>query len=273
MPPSKKRDDEDISVASSEDNLKNLEWTPNVEALLAQWSDEALSYAWLHLKSEKKYRKLNYSFTIPIVVLSTLTGSINLAMSSMIPADYNHIGNLVTGGMSIFTGILGTLLNFFKYAQISESHRNAALQWHKFYRLVKTELALQRSCRKAAPTFYATAKLDMDRLLESSPNIPSEIVQKFEELSRRDVDLPDIIGPLRRTNVYQDISFDQLDQFDDFRPLTSLRKNPTFRTKTFEKNAKNEDLVNVRDDVNVNDVNVNVDAHQEHDEKEENGDE
>lgn len=236
-------DDDNVSSASkgaassaSEDNLKNLEWTDNLEALLARWSDEALSYAWLHVKSESKYRKLNYGFTIPIVVLSTLTGSINLAMSSMVPAEYTTVGNLATGTLSIFTGILGTLLNFFKYAQISESHRNASVQWHKFYRNIKTELSLERICRKSAPTFYTAAKSEMDRLLDSSPNIPSEITQKYRERGDRtsDVELPDIIGNLHRTKVYKGDSALLLNM-DDLENATDLRDfqhTPTLRKLT-----------------------------------------
>jgi hypothetical protein len=219
------------SSAGSDDNLKNLEWTDNLEALLARWSDEALSYAWLHVKSESKYRKMNYAFTIPIVVLSTLTGSINLAMSSMVPPQYATVGNLATGALSIFTGILGTLLNFFKYAQISEAHRNASVQWHKFYRQTKTELALDRACRKGAPAFYMAAKAEMDRLLDSSPNIPSEILQKYRERDS-EVELPEIIGHLHRTRVYRGpqqgftVNMDELGEISDLR---AFQDSPTSR--------------------------------------------
>lgn len=205
----------------SEYNLKNLEWTDNLESLMAKWSDESLSYAWLHVKSESKYRKLNYAFTIPIVVLSTLTGSITLAMGNIVPPAYSNYGQLATGALSIFTGILGTLLNFFKYAQISESHRNVSVQWHKFYRNIKTELALDRNCRKPAPVFYISSKNEMDRLLDSSPNIPGDIIQKYYE-KNEDVELPDIIGTLHRTRIYRGKSFvmdlEQLGGIDDLKP-------------------------------------------------------
>lgn len=243
------KDDDELSTtnsSSSEDNLKNLEWSDNLEALLAKWSDEALSYAWLHVKSESKYRKLNYCFTIPIVVLSTLTGSINLAMSSMVPAEYTSYGNLATGSLSIFTGILGTLLNFFKYAQISESHRNASVQWHKFYRNIKTELALDRVCRKSAPAFYLTSKNEMDRLLDSSPNIPSEILQKYREKSNVEIELPDIIGTLHRTRVYRGNQgfVVNVEQLDDITDISDLQTTPTRQQQPIRR-LKSNPLSNV----------------------------
>ena len=34
------------------------------ENLLAEWSEKASAYRWLHSRSEKRYRCRNYSFTI-----------------------------------------------------------------------------------------------------------------------------------------------------------------------------------------------------------------
>lgn len=237
---SKSDTDELKSVTTaSDDNLKNLEWTDNLEALLARWSDEALSYAWLHVKSESKFRKLNYTFTIPIVVLSTLTGSINLAMSSLVPPQYNSLGNLVTGALSIFTGILGTLLNFFKYAQVSESHRNASVQWHKFYRNLKTELALERICRKSAPTFYTTAKSEMERLLDSSPHIPGEITQKYREKVNIEVELPDIIGDLHRTRVFRGTQLVDVEELNEITDLRQFQSTPLHATMSRDSSSAN----------------------------------
>jgi hypothetical protein len=191
--------DEDNSLDN--ENLKYLSWAGYLEDLIAKWSDNALSYAWLHNKAEAKYRKLNYSFTIPIVVLSTLTGTINVGMSSLFPADKIQYGQIAIGGLGIFTGILGTLQNFFKYAQLSEAHRNSAIQWHKFHRALKTELSLESICRRNAGEFFRSSKAELDRLLDSSPYIPSDVVQKY--IAENDIDLPDVIGNLQKTLVFR----------------------------------------------------------------------
>ena len=57
-------------------------WTPEQEELLAEWAEKASGYRWLHSRSEKLYRKRNYIFTIPVIILSTLTGTANFAMDS-----------------------------------------------------------------------------------------------------------------------------------------------------------------------------------------------
>jgi len=182
-------------------NLKFLSWAGYLEDLIARWSDNALSYAWLHNKAEAKYRKLNYAFTIPIVILSTVVGTINVGMNSIFPANLIQYGQLTIGGVGIFTGILGTLQNFFKYAQLSEAHRNAAIQWHKFHRALKTELALEAICRRNAGEFFRTSKAELDRLLDSSPYIPGDVVDKYTK--QNNIELPDVIGNLQKTLVFR----------------------------------------------------------------------
>ncbi len=193
-------DDTETSEADNA-NLKFLNWAGYLEDLIAKWSDNALSYAWLHNKAEAKYRKLNYAFTIPIVILSTLVGTINVGMNSLFPDNLVKYGQITIGGVGIFTGILGTLQNFFKYAQLSEAHRNAAIQWHKFHRSLKTELALESICRRNAGEFFRSSKTELDRLLDSSPYIPSDIVQRY--LEENSIELPDVIGNLQKTLVFR----------------------------------------------------------------------
>ena len=41
---------------------KKEEWTDECEALLAEWSEKASCYRWLHGRSEKSYRTWYYCF-------------------------------------------------------------------------------------------------------------------------------------------------------------------------------------------------------------------
>jgi len=195
--------DEKDDNESVDDNLKFMTWSSYLEDLLSNWSDNALSYAWLNLHAETKYRRLNYMFTIPIVILSTIVGTINVGMSSLFPPNLIQYGQIGTGTIGIFTGILGTLQNFFKYAQLSEAHRSVAISWHKFYRQLKTELSLESMCRKPAGEFFRAAKSEMDRLLDSSPYIPSDIIRKYLNNNTNNIELPEIIGELKTTQVYR----------------------------------------------------------------------
>ena len=114
-------------------------WTREQEELLAEWSEKAACYRWLHNRSEKKYRKGNYLFTIPVIIMSTLTGTANFGIDSIVPEEHKQLAQISIGAVNIFAGLLSTLHNFLHYAENMESHRNADISWSKFQRNISVE--------------------------------------------------------------------------------------------------------------------------------------
>ena len=112
------------------EKMKQLhsKWTKEQENLLAEWAEKASCYRWLHGRAEKKYRRSNYSFTIPVIIMSTLTGTANFAMDSFVPEEHKQIAMAGFGSVNIFAGILSTLQNFLRYAELMESHRLSEVQ-------------------------------------------------------------------------------------------------------------------------------------------------
>ena len=113
---SKKVSDEEIKKKEA------AKWTPEQEKILAEWAEKAACYRWLHNKSEKQYRCRNYSFTIPVIILSTLTGTANFAMDSFVPEEKKQLAMAAVGSVNIFAGILSTLQNFLRYANRYKNH-------------------------------------------------------------------------------------------------------------------------------------------------------
>jgi len=182
-------------------------WTKEQEYLMAQWSDVASCYRWLHDRAEKKYSKLNMSITIPVIILSTLTGAANFAVGSFIPPDAVDVKNYVgagLGALSIGAGIMTTLGNFFQFAQKSESNRVAGIAWGKFQRLVSVELAIHPDNRIEAMDFLGICRQDLDRLIEQSPPITDDIIKLFEEEFKEipNLKVPDICHGIEHTRVF-----------------------------------------------------------------------
>ncbi len=78
---------------------------------ISRMGGKGFRYRWLHGLAEKKYRRSNYSFTIPVIIMSTLTGTANFAMDSFVPEEYKTAMAGV-GGVNILAGIISTLQNF-----------------------------------------------------------------------------------------------------------------------------------------------------------------
>ena len=64
-------------------------------------------------------------------------------MDSFIPTEQKMAMGIV-GGINIFAGILSTLQNFLRYAELMEGHRSAGVSWSKFGRNISVELALYK---------------------------------------------------------------------------------------------------------------------------------
>ncbi len=172
----------DLKTPRSIEEEKIEHWSDEIEQLLAEWSEIALCYSWLHSYSERKYKRKYHRFSIPIIVLSTLTGTANFGMDSFIDdPNTKQYASAVIGGINIFAGILGTLMSFLKYAEIYESHRIACVSWSKFARNIQIELALKDSKRKNCRDFLKVSRAEYDRLLEQSPNIDRDIIAIFNK--------------------------------------------------------------------------------------------
>jgi len=182
-------------------------WTKEQEVLMAEWSDVASCYRWLHDRAEKKFYRLNLCISIPVIVLSTLTGAANFAVGSFIPPEETAAKSYVGAGLgsvSIFAGILTTLGNFFQYAQKSESNRVASIAWGKFQRLLAVELAINPMDRIDAMDFLKICRQDLDRLIEQAPQIPDDIIKAFEEEFKDTPKLkvPDICHGIEHTRIF-----------------------------------------------------------------------
>jgi hypothetical protein len=183
-------------------------WTKPQEELMAAWADIAACYRWMHDKAEKRFSHLNMSMSIPIIILSTLTGTANFGIDSIVGDNPQHkkYASFAIGSVSLIAGVLGTLGNFLRFAQFQESHRVSSVSWGKFQRLVAVELALHPNDRADCMDFLKLCRAELDRLIEQSPAIPPSIVHAFEKKfgKMEDIEKPEICGDIDHTKVYRD---------------------------------------------------------------------
>lgn len=181
-------------------------WSKEQEHLMADWSDLAMCYRWLHDKSEKFFHSKNLWISLPVIVLTTLGGTANFGIQSLFDNDTSKkYASFAIGGVSLVAGLLTTIGNYLRYAQLEESHRVASIAWGKFQRLIAVELAVKPDDRIDSLDFLKICRADLDRLIEQSPPIPESTIQLFEVEfgSIKDLKKPDICGALEHTRVFE----------------------------------------------------------------------
>ena len=170
------------------------QWTCEHEQILIEWADKAMCYRWLHSKANAMYSSLNAWYTIPVIIISTLTGTANFAQER-VPLNYQNYFVMIVGGFNILGGIISTIQQFLKITQLNEAHRVSGIAWDKFYRNVKIELAKHPDERMPVLQMIKMCKEEFDRLMETSPVIPDKIVKTFQISFKESANFDKIVKP------------------------------------------------------------------------------
>lgn len=161
-------------------NQPKEEWTKQHEKIFVEWADKAMCYRWLHNSAHIDYNCYNTWFTIPVIIISTVTGTANFAQERF--ADKDRVWVQVSiGTFNIIAAILTTVQQFLKVSELNEAHRVSSLLWGKYYRDIKMQMAINPKERKAPSVLLKHCKNEYDRLMEVSPIIPLFTIQNFKD--------------------------------------------------------------------------------------------
>ena len=154
-------------------------WTEQHEEIFAEWADKAMCYRWLHNRSLKIFEKRNALYTIPVIIMSTISGTASFALENF-PENYKLMAQMAIGSVNITAGILTTVQQFLKITQKLEAHRVSCLSWGKFCQDIKVELTKNPKDRDGPLELLKTFKDEFDRLTEISPDIEDSIIAEFK---------------------------------------------------------------------------------------------
>lgn len=277
--------DENEEKINSITNANHVEWTTEHEEILIEWADKAMCYRWLHSKANAHFSKLNAWYTIPVIVISTLTGTANFAQER-VPVEYQSFFVMIVGGFNILAGIITTIQQFLKITQLCESHRVSSIAWDKFYRNIKIELAKHPIERMEVKQMLKLSKEEFDRLMETSPNIPEQIIKQFKlnffnRLEFDKIIKPEICDILISTHEYRNQWFNEDNRFKNDNQdmqlqlvkLNKQKKIDEFNAKTVNdficlfKELNNRDpleseiLDNLRDKMDIITIQKNIDKY------------
>jgi len=179
---------------------KGVSWHKQQEKILKTWGEQAACYRYMHFKAYQKYKRTSLRLTLPIIVISTITGTANFAQETF-PPHWRKLAPVVIGGLNLFGGILTTILQFLKINELMESHRVSSILYGKLSRTIRLQLTLpifERS--QESSEFVENCGNEYDRLIEQSPPIPNKIIQRFEYAYPSEQSTKTFMNKLKMTN-------------------------------------------------------------------------
>ena len=181
-------------------------WNDTEVKVLKKWGEQAASYRVLHNRAYRKYKYLTALFTIPVIIISTLTGTANFSQGTIIQIypSFDIYLPLVIGALNLISGIVTTIGQFLRVSELNEANRNASISYGKFSRNISTELSLPPNERTySGLDFIQICRNEMDRLIEQSPEIPMKIINRFEHNKKfKDIIKPELIN-ITSIDVYK----------------------------------------------------------------------
>lgn len=193
-------------------NHPKINWNHENETIIIEWCDVARCYKWLNARAHMSYTNYNALFTIPTIILSTISGTASFAINSLPPVAQTY-APIAIGSVNIFVGILTTVQQYLKISELNEAYRVSSIAWDKYARSIRLELAKSPKERTDAEQFLKICRQEYDRLMETTPTIPSYVInefnrkfsgkpgsttrKKFEELYK-----PDILNTITSASEY-----------------------------------------------------------------------
>ena len=169
-----------ISISMNEEKKLPKIWHPQQEKILKSWGEAAACYRYMHYQAYCSYKKLSMKFTIPLIIVSTVTGTANFAQETFPPSVQPFVPSAI-GGLNLITAIATTIMQFLKINELMEGHRVASVQYGKVSRTIRLELTLPLSERTLNGTnMIENMRTEYDRLIEQSPNVPQKMIDAFE---------------------------------------------------------------------------------------------
>ena len=162
-----------VAQAPAADDTLLPEWSTGLEEVLRKEGEEGAAMFWLHNRASVVATRMNDMINIPSIVLQTITGFLS-ATNGLVPA-------LALGAVSVFTGVLSTLLSYYKFSARAEAHRMSAQLYLKIYKKIEIELSLPIEQRMAPIKLLEEVREKLARVGEVAPDIPESVLAEYKK--------------------------------------------------------------------------------------------
>ncbi len=179
-----------------------VEWTTQIEKLLASWCDHAKCFVWMHSRAHDEAERAVRWYLWTFHILSTIAGLSNIITGDITIANFKIAWFF--GGLTILLTSLSLLQEKLGLTERALNHRKLALQALVIKMKLEEILSMPRDARGDCKTFMKYIKSDINHsMVEKNAAIPHHIrTACLAEFSKKtDFDIPDVCGQVEHTIV------------------------------------------------------------------------
>jgi len=239
-------------------------WKSEEERIIQEWADKAQCYQWMHSRCREIYQSKNAWYTIPVIIISTVTGTANFAQDRFSDKVKEYVVMSI-GSLSIIAGIITTVYQFLKISELNEGHRVAAVSWGKFYNNLKTTGSLHPLDRISPNEAIKIYKDEYERLIEVSPVIIPSVLSSFNDKFKKNTELikPEIGNKLDSTKIYEMNEDERQKMINN---LNNVSNNTKFADTFFNINGRepSENEIESTDQLNMDITETDNSSHNSH---------
>ena len=154
-------------------------WSNETQALLDKWIKRARESQHSHHEAGKFFKKINYWFSIPVIIVSTGLGGVALFL----------LGTTVTktiilwfGICGIFSALLTAIQTYYNFAEKGEKHSSVGARYGYVRREMEQVKALPKAARGNAKTVMDSIRERLDGLGSEGPVVSRRIFNKSNEI-------------------------------------------------------------------------------------------
>lgn len=179
-----------------------VDWSPEIDRLLAKWCDHAKCFEWMHAEAFSLYDARARNFMIGINCMTALSGVSNIITGGATVGAFQIAW--LFGGISILVSTLNILQDKLGYGTLAVLHQRLSSHWSTIRMEVEGILTLPYCGRKDCKTFMKFIKNDINAAQKDGSLIPEAIrdacLEKFKGIPNFEV--PDICGQLEHTEIH-----------------------------------------------------------------------
>lgn len=154
-------------------------------SLLKEWQVFCEDQCLMHDMCSDRFKKLNYWFAIPAILLSTVGGTANIGVASDTCQNDRSDKwlSIFFGSIGLLSAALFTIHRYMDLPELQQKHEFYSGEYAKLFNEIKMHLFINHSenpTYKNLVEFVKACKTKLDSLIDKSPPIVRPVVKKFE---------------------------------------------------------------------------------------------